>query len=160
MSELKTNIISRKKRILLILLALCCVLLSVSSVVYINKKKQVENHALWIKSKQPEFEKILSEAQDVMLGRKKVEEKNPLCRYNITNYANYENAYNIKATIDIIDIEEVKIDEKYIIHVMYTQELYNEDGKIMAGSWDVDSYWTVQKKQTGEWKIIDIQELA
>ena len=65
----------------------------------------------------------------------------------------------IEADIEVIDVEEISADKKYIIKVLYSQELTGKYGELVGGSVNHSS-WTVEKGKDGMWEIVDIYELA
>lgn len=107
-----------------------------------------------------DFQDIVDNAHEVMSGEIIASEDDPFSRYNITHYAGYEKAAKINANIKIESVEEVQEYKKYIIRVLYTQELINDSGEILAGSWNVNACWIVEKNGDNEWIVSRIQELT
>lgn len=44
------------------------------------------------------------------------------------------------------------------IWVCYTQEVYDENGEVFTGSWNIPSLWYLEKTESGEWNITYIKE--
>lgn len=138
--------------------------LAICIVTYIKVQIFVEeqNHKNWVKQKEQEFQPVIDLVYSVMKGEKRVSETSlsPLSRYDISRYAGYQEAYRIEADIEIIDVEEIVVDKKYIIKVKYTHRLTDKNGEIVGASIGIDSEWTVEKEKNEMWEIVDIDELA
>ena len=120
-----------------------------------------QNHEKWVKQKEQEFKPVIDLVYSVMKGERRVPETSPspLSRYDISRYADYQDACRFEVDIEVIDVEEISADKKYIIKVLYSQELTGKYGELVGGSVS-DSSWTVEKGKDGMWEIVDIDELA
>lgn len=139
-----------------ILLFVICIVICIKVQTFIEEQK----HEKWVKQKEQEFEPVIDLAYSVMHGEIRLEEKEPLSRYDISHYAGYLDACKIDVEIKVIDIEEILANKKYIIKVIYSRELTDKNGKTVGGSIGIDADWTVEKGKNGMWEIVDIYELV
>ena len=165
MLGLKMNYIIRNKiskrswvyLVIILLLALCIIIY-----IKINTFVEEQNHEQWVKQKEQEFKPIIELVYSIMKGEKRVPENslNPLSRYDISRYADYQDACRIEAKIEIIDVEEILEGKKYVLKVTYTHRLTDKNGETVGASIGIESDWTVEKGKDGTWEIVDIDELA
>ena len=75
-------------------------------------------------------------------------------------YTGYDRDPNTCAEKHSLELETGNVSgNSGYVWVIYTQEYFDQNGKLLAGSWKVRSRWTVEK-QNDEWKVTKISEPA